>query len=299
MQLNSLHVLLTYQCNYACDHCFVWGSPEQSGVFTMAQLEGVFQQALDTTTIQEFYFEGGESFLYYPILVQAVSHAHELGFATGIVSNGYWATSLPDARIWLKPLADAGLNRIDISVDTFHGQFEANGPHPGIRAAQEFGLHSGSITVDPPVGQRDPEQAEPGLPLTGGDVMFRGRAAVQLTAGLPRQPWETFSNCPYENLMDPGRVHLDPFGYLHLCQGIVIGNLFERPLNQILTDFDPNTYPIVGELLAGGPAQLVRQHNLNPAEGSVDACHLCYTAREQLRSKFPEILAPDQMYGVA
>jgi len=30
MKLSSLHVLLTYQCNYECDHCFVWGSPRQA-----------------------------------------------------------------------------------------------------------------------------------------------------------------------------------------------------------------------------------------------------------------------------
>lgn len=299
MELNSLHILLTYTCNYACDHCFVWGSPEQSGVFTMAQLEDVFRQAQDVSTISGLYFEGGESFLYYPLLVHAVTRAHELGFTTGIVTNGYWATTLPDARLWLQPLADAGLDRIEISDDTFHGQFEGNGPHPGIAAAQELGLHSGSITVDPPIGERDPEFTEPGLPLTGGDVMFRGRAAVKLTADLPRQSWQTFTRCPYENLTDPGRVHLDPFGYLHLCQGIAIGNLFERPLHQILAELDPTNFPVVGELVAGGPAELVRQHNLETEVGYVDACHLCYAAREQLRSELPEILAPDQMYGVA
>ena len=127
MKINSLDLLLTYQCNFSCDHCFVWGSPEQSGVFTLAQLENVYQQALDVPTIGEFYFEGGESFLYYPLLLKAVARAHELGFATGIVSNGYWATTLPDALLWLQPLSDAGLDRIDISVDTFHGEIKKNG----------------------------------------------------------------------------------------------------------------------------------------------------------------------------
>lgn len=299
MKLNSLHVLLTYQCNFICDHCFVWGSPEQSGVFTLAQLEDVYGQALDAPEIKEIYFEGGESFIYYPVLLQAVARAHELGFATGIVSNGYWATTQADALVWLQPLADAGLDRIDISIDGFHGQLDDNGGHPGVVTARQLGLSAGSITVDPPIGERNPASAEPGLPLTGGDVMFRGRAAVQLTGGLPRQSWQTFTTCPYENLSDPGRVHLDPFGFLHLCQGLTIGNLFERPLHQILADIDPTTFPIVSALLTGGPAQLVRQYGLKPESGYVDACHLCYTAREKLRPEFPDILAPDQMYGVA
>ena len=232
------------------------------------------------------------------MLLKAIDRAHELGFATGIVTNGYWATTLTDPLLWLQPLADAGLDRIDISVDTFHGELEKNGPHPGLAAAEELDLYSGSITVDPPVGERDPALTEPGLPLTGGDVMFRGRAAVKLTANLPRQSWQTFTRCPYENLTDPGRLHLDPFGYLHLCQGMAIGNLFERPLRQILSEFEPTAFPVVKELVAGGPAELVNEYNLEPEAGYVDACHLCYTAREYLRSEFPEILAPNQMYGV-
>ncbi len=127
--------------------------------------------------------------------------------------------------------------------------------------------------------------------------MFRGRAAIVLTDGLPMQAWDTFTRCPYENLADPGRVHLDPFGYLHLCQGLVMGNMFERPLTQILQEYDPQQHPIVAPLLAGGPAELARQYDLPHEEGYVDACHFCYMAREMLRSRFPDLLAPDQMYG--
>jgi len=29
-----------------------------------------------------------------------------------------------------------------------------------------------------------------------------------------------------------------------------------------------------------------------------DACHLCYQARTTLRERFPQVLNPDQMYGV-
>ena len=33
------------------------------------------------------------------------------------------------------------------------------------------------------------------------------------------------------------------------------------------------------------------------AYADADACHLCYAARQSLRSRFPELLTPDQMYG--
>ncbi|MCB8967844.1 MAG: radical SAM protein [Chloroflexota bacterium] len=282
MKLNSLHVLLTYRCNYECDHCFVWGSPQQSGVFTLEQLEEVFQQALAAGYIDEFYFEGGESFVYYPVLVKAVTRAHNLGFATSVVTNGYWATNKDDARTWLECLVHAGLDRLEISCDPFHGE-TAVSPlnHAAIQVAQDMLLNAGLIALTDPA-----------------EVMYRGRAAINLVNGQPRSPWHSFTACPHEDLADPQRIHLDPFGYLHLCQGLVMGNVWERPLADILADYDPQTYPIVRELLAGGPAQLVTTYQLTHDPGYVDACHLCYTARKTLRDQFASVLAPDQMYGV-
>ncbi len=299
MELTGLHILLTYICNFECDHCFVWGSPWQSGTFTLAQLDNVFKQANEVDSIQQIYFEGGEAFLYYPILVEAVGRAKKFGFSTGIVTNGYWGTGGEDAWNWLQPLAAAGLDALEISCDIFHGDEIANGElHPGIKAAQELYIDTGTITVDPPTGMRNPEASEPGLPLAGGDIMYRGRAAKKLVDDLPLQPWNTFSTCPYENLANPGRIHLDPFGNLHLCQGIVIGNLFEQPLKKILAQYDPATDPIVGPLLEGGPTELSTRLGIEHEDGYVDACHLCYTVRETARIQFPAALTPDQVYGV-
>lgn len=298
MHLTGLHILLTYQCNYECDHCFVWGSPWQSGVFTLAQLEEVYQQAVDLGTIRDIYFEGGEAFLYYPILVKAVARAKAWGFWTGIVSNAYWATSVEDALAWLQPLVEASLDRLDLSSDLFHSdKTETPEAGNGLAAANQLGLEASTICIDPPTGYRDPTQFEPGTPVTSGGVMYRGRAAKQLVEGLPHQSWQSFTSCPYENLANPSRVHLDPLGNLHLCQGLVMGNLFEQPLQQIVQEYDPLTHPVVGPLLEGGPAYLVQRYGLDHQPGYVDACHLCYMARQALRDCFPGALGPNQMYG--
>jgi len=76
-----------------------------------------------------------------------------------------------------------------------------------------------------------------------------------------------------------------------------MGNLFERPLIEIVATYDPQAQPIVGPLLAGGPAALVERYQLPHEETYVDACHLCYTLRDALRERFPEVLGPGQMYG--
>ena len=299
MKINGLHILLTYSCNYECDHCFVWGSPWQTGVLTMAQIEDIYKQALAVGTIKEIYFEGGEAFLYYPVLLEAVGRAKQLGFETGIVTNSYWATGLEDAWLWLRPLAAAGLNRIEISCDIFHGDEEdPAGIQEAIKVAEQLGIDTGTIAIDPPTGYRDPQESEPGATLTGGGVMYRGRAAKVLVGDLPRQPWDSFTECPYENLVDPGRVHLDPLGNLHLCQGISMGNLFDRPLKDILEEYNYVSHPIAGPLVKGGPALLASHYHLDHEQGYVDACHLCYSARVSLRSRFPAELSPDQMYGL-
>jgi len=106
------------------------------------------------------------------------------------------------------------------------------------------------------------------------------------------------TECPHEDLRQPGRVHLDPLGNLHICQGISLGNVFETPLKEICQKYTPDTHPICGPLLEGGPVALVQEYHLPHEPVYADACHLCYAARLALRERFPETLLPDQMYGV-
>ena len=75
------------------------------------------------------------------------------------------------------------------------------------------------------------------MPAGESAVLFRGRAAELLASRVPSTPWRQFTTCPWEDLRHPQRVHVDPFGYLHICQGISIGNLLEQSLTKIVADF--------------------------------------------------------------
>ncbi|MCK4900646.1 MAG: hypothetical protein KAS38_17830 [Anaerolineales bacterium] len=77
-----------------------------------------------------------------------------------------------------------------------------------------------------------------------------------------------------------------------------MGNLFHMPLSEICETYYPKAHPIIGPILDGGPAELVRRYELPQNDGYSDACHLCYEARQALRQRFPDTLTPDQMYGV-
>jgi len=281
MPLSGLHLLLTYECNYECDHCFVWGGPSQSGTMTIETIDHILAEAEASGTVEWIYFEGGEAFLYYQVLRSGVHKARERGFKVGIVTNAYWANSADDAREWLQPFAGS-VDDLSISSDGYHGSDHGvNHPRIARDAAQRLGIPVDFISID--------ESA----------VLYRGRAAELLASRVPASVWEHFTECPWENLRDPERVHVDPFGHLHICQGISIGNMLQHGLAATMAGYDPESHPIVGPLLAGGPAEIVRRYQLPFLDGYADHCHLCYTSRCALRQRFPEILTPDQMYGAS
>ena len=296
MKLTGLHLLLTYRCLYECDHCFVWGSPRQRGTMTLRDIHEILRQAESLGTVESIYFEGGEPLLYYPILLAGARAAQRLGFQVGLVSNCYWATDVQDAVEWLTPFAKI-VTDFSISGDLYHADDKlSNEVQNAQAAAEKLGLPASVLTVAQPE-QTDAASVAGQLPAGESAVMYRGRAAAKLTARAVARPGEQFDTCPHEDLRDPRRLHVDAFGNLHLCQGLVVGNLFRTPLKEICAGYDPQTHPIIGPLLQGGPAELARRYGLNHEQAYADACHLCDQTRRALRERFPEALLPDQMYG--
>jgi hypothetical protein len=298
MEPTGLHLLLTYACLYECDHCFVWGGPTQTGTMTARDLDRILDEAATLDGVRTIYFEGGEPFLYHAVLLHGVRQAHRAGHEVGIVTNGYWGNSREDALLVLGPFAGL-VKDLSLSLDSYHGEEEHAARIGFVReAARELGIPVNEISVARPA-EPGPDPGKGQLPPGTSPVRFRGRAARELAPRAPSRPWEEFTTCEPEDLRTPSRVHIDPFGYVHLCQGIAIGNLYLTPLAEICRDFDPDRHPIVGPLLAGGPAELARVHDLHPDGTFADGCHLCFETRCVLRPRFPAILAPDAMYGPA
>jgi MoaA/NifB/PqqE/SkfB family radical SAM enzyme len=294
--LSELHLLVTYECNYECDHCFVWGGPSQNGTMTEETIENILRQAGELGTVEWIYFEGGEAFLHYRLLCSGIRKARELGFRIGLVTNAFWATNDAEAMEWLQPFAGV-VEDLSISNDAYHGSKDVlRQTHIAHQAAEQLGIPVNFISVAGPEAA-DVHGTTGQLPAGESNVLYRGRAAEKLALSVQPKTWKQFTDCPWEDLRHPERVHVDAFGNLHICQGISIGNLLEHPLTEIIRDYDPDTHPIVGPLLAGGPVELVNRYELPYGQGHADACHLCYISRCKLRNRFPEVLTPDQMYG--
>ncbi len=289
--IKGLHFLLTYECTYECDHCFLFSGPRSGGTFTLQQIEAALGEAVVLGSVEKIYFEGGEPFLYYPLLLAGVRKAREMGFQVGLVTNGYFAVSEADALLWLEPLAEAGIADLSVSEDRYHNP---DGVDPScaslaLRAAEKLSL-SRSVLSTSASSEKITAAEDP--------LMYRGRAAEKLAGAALSRPADSFDKCPYEDLLNPSRVHLDACGHVQICQGVSIGNMWTTALSEILTGYRAADHPICGPLVEGGPLQLAHTYGLACASGYADACHFCYSMRLALLERFPLCLAPRQVYGL-
>ncbi len=298
--ITQVHFILTYMCTLSYEHCFVCSSPDAEGTFHPGQINQVLDQAKDTGTVDTVYFERGEPFLFYPLLIESIRQARRRKFSVGVVTNGFFATSEENARLFLEPLADLGIVDLSISDDIFHYENRNDNPaRRAFRVAQEMGLPVSVLALDPGASGPDTpgssREEKTGI-VEGGGIMFRGRAAEKLSPYTVCRDWQQFTRCPYEDLVTPGRLHVDAMGTLQICQGISIGNVWEQPLNELLRRYDPVSHPICGPLVRGGPAELSRTLGCVPPAKVSDACHLCYLVRKEKRQSNQAVLTPLQVY---
>ena len=299
--LTGIHFLLTYKCDSECDHCFLYCGPHVEGTFTGEQIREILNEGKNLGTVGRVYFEGGEPFLFYPLMLEGIKTAAELGFETGVVTNAYWATTVEDAELWLSPLRELEVADLSLSDDAFHyGDSEDDTPPKrALAAARKLGVPVDTICIEEPVVETgDGNERDKGAPVIGGGAVFRGRAVEKLTEELPRRPWDELVECPGEALEDPGRVHVDSYGNVHICQGLLMGNAWEKPFSTLVEEYDAGSHPICGPLVRGGPAELAREYGVEHEDAYVDECHFCYATRLALIDRFPEYLGPRPVYGL-
>jgi hypothetical protein len=266
----------------------------------LSQIRKALDEAAKIGTIKRIYFEGGEPFLFYPLMLEGIRIARSMEFEVGIVTNAYYATSEENAELWLKPLAELGISNLSISNDTFH--YEGAKENPAKRAsnaAARLGIPTAEIRIEEPIVKTGiGEQQDKGEPVVGGGVMFKGRAVERLAGGLPQRWWEEFTECPHEDLKSPKRIHLDSYGNILLCQGLSMGNMWQTPLSKMVKNYDADSHPICRSLVRGGPALLAKEYKVKHEDKYVDACHFCYLVRLALLDRFPQYLTPRQVYGL-
>ena len=139
--IDGIHFLVTYQCTMDCDHCFLYCSPKAKGVFTLDQIKAVLDDTRNIPTVDNIFFEGGEPFLYYDMMLEGIEYATKMGLSVGIVTNGYWAKSKEKALKLLKPLKKLNILSIGLSDDVFHyGDQQDTPPKIAHAVCEELGI---------------------------------------------------------------------------------------------------------------------------------------------------------------
>jgi len=49
--ITETHFILTYACNFECDHCFLYCRPKSKGAFTISQITKVLEEAKEIGTV--------------------------------------------------------------------------------------------------------------------------------------------------------------------------------------------------------------------------------------------------------
>lgn len=118
-------LMLTRRCNIECRHCGIESHPRIGEHMPIDVAERLIREAHAIEDFGKVTFTGGEPFMRPDDLEYLVRLCTELGLATRIVSNGFWAKSREKGMAMLGRMRAAGLTEINFSADRFHLEFLA------------------------------------------------------------------------------------------------------------------------------------------------------------------------------
>jgi len=315
----SAGLMLTYQCNAACEFCYYHCSPRKSGLMPVGTCLDAWR-SLQTLAgaAAKIHLTGGEPFLHWDHLVEILAKGKEqgLGSVDLLETNGFWATDDGLIADRLKMLVELGVQRLKISVDPFHQEYVDIEPARRLAATAKRILGPDRVLVrwekylgdlrfqisNFRLGERERVYVE-----TYRDYPFRftGRAAGHLAGLFASKPAAAFRgvDCRAGFLGAKG-VHIDPYGnvFSGTCSGIILGNIGQIPLQEIWKAFHPGQIELVRILCERGPFGLLekaRSLGYEELPAYADKCHLCTHIRQFLfeRHVEPAVIGPADCYA--
>lgn len=139
----TLTLITTYRCTAACAHCCFDCTPKSGGTLSLGAMIEAIDAAAQLGSVRTVVFSGGECFLTFEELRQAIIRATGHGLCTRCVTNGYWAKSKTRGRALVARLRDAGLREINISTGDQHARFV---PIQAVENAAVLGIEAGMLT---------------------------------------------------------------------------------------------------------------------------------------------------------
>ncbi|MFA5552932.1 MAG: 4Fe-4S cluster-binding domain-containing protein [Phycisphaerae bacterium] len=316
-------LLLTYKCSAACEFCYYCCTPEKGGLMTVDTAIGAWQSlkklsgdsAPAVSKVEpKVHLTGGEPFLYFERLCEILKAAkkEKLGSADLIETNGFWAADDSIIEQRLKTLDAIGMNKLKISCDVFHQEYVDIESVKRLTALAKNILGENRVMVrwekylDNPVLNKNLSQEQKNnnykQSLREYPCRMTGRAAGKIAELFTSKTIEHLKeNCSKAFLGAKG-IHIDPSGnvFSGTCSGIIIGNLNEKPLDEIWRDFEPDNI-ILKTLFESGPAGLLDEavrEGYKPKPLYAGKCHLCTSIRNFFNEKnlYTEIVGPKDCY---
>ena len=296
---NSAGLLLTYKCNAACEFCYYNCSPQQNGLMPTETAISIWQSLKKLAgDAAKIHIAGGEPFLYWERLVEILEAAKKenLGPADMLETNGFWATDENIIRQRLKALDEMGMRRLKISCDPFHQEYVDIELVRRLAAVASNLLGKTRVMVrwqkylDKPLDMKNlsPQQRDKNYisALKDYPCRFTGRAAGKLAELFADKLLESIAvkNCRSSFLGAKG-VHIDPYGnvFSGTCSGIVLGNVTQKPLENIWQEFQPSQNEIIDTLFNFGTAGLLKKaekQGYKTKKLYAGKCHLCTDVRQ-------------------
>lgn len=119
----TVALLITKQCTAQCKMCCFECSPQTDEKMPMEWIEKLIEEAAVIEGIETIGFSGGEPFLEYQNLLKMFKLAKDKNKKVICTSNGFWGDTYDKALKIVSEIRAAGLDRLSLSVDQFHGEY--------------------------------------------------------------------------------------------------------------------------------------------------------------------------------
>jgi len=306
MDIKRIEFIVTFQCGGKCKHCQSGADINKHGSHrhVLSEYAGdavkKIASAYEVTSVMTF---GGEP-LYYPEVTAAIHKA-----ATGcgiktrqILTSGFFTNSTEKSGLVANALADAGVNDLLLSVDSFHQehipvepvyQFARDIINAKIPNATLYPAWLVSKEHQNPYNAKTKELLKrfSDLPISVDEyenqIALVGHAA-KLLGEYYEQPRLNLSvEEPHKcsEVLSVTNVSIVPNGDLMVC-GFVIGNIYEEDVLDIIARYNPYENNAMLAVIQGGVFELVdyaeKQGLVVDAFSCYDACDLCESVVKRL-----------------
>ena len=313
----SMGLLLTYKCPAECAFCYYKCGPKKNGLISLAAAINAWQGLIAIAgKSAKIHITGGEPFLYWDHLAQLLEIAakQQLGDVDMIETNGCWADNKSDIIEKLKFLDSHNVKKLKISYDPFHAEFidyhkvkllyetacQVLGTQRVLVRWQEY--------LEKDLSVKNLSENEKAAlfanSLKAHPCRFTGRAAEKFTQVPANKEVEEIAKLTCQNAyLSAKGIHIDPYGnvFSGVCSGIIIGNINEKPLEEIWRDFNPTKKEFLSVLFNKGPVGLLEKAIKDGYQKSrlyLGKCQLCTALRQFFfdNGQFRQIIGPKDCY---